>query len=232
MSTWKTEVYLTKIAAAQRQIDAAARMFLFHEDELAIHTVAAAAYRIVRDIRKKRGRLEIPHEPEIVGIFYMAKAYAEGRSDNLPKALKAVADSDPQIQKLATLIRRARERTGRDADLADFKLSTFGIDEHRYWNRLGEPANFLKHADRDQDDSIPLSKIKSDDLLVKAICSFFILTKCATPEMRVFMLYRWSQYGDSSGLSEAESTTVRRLAGLKPALRRKAALKLLSAMKK
>ena len=47
-------VDITKSTAAQRQIDAAIRMLFSDEDALAVHTVAAAAHRIVLDLTEKR----------------------------------------------------------------------------------------------------------------------------------------------------------------------------------
>ena len=49
---------MTKLAAAQRQLCAAIRMFFDGEDELAVHTVASAAYGILRDLKAERGRDE------------------------------------------------------------------------------------------------------------------------------------------------------------------------------
>lgn len=47
-------VNITKHSAAQRQIDAAIRMLFSGEDALAVHTVVAAAHRIVLDLAEKR----------------------------------------------------------------------------------------------------------------------------------------------------------------------------------
>ena len=47
-------VDITKPTAAQRQIDAAIRMLFSGEDALAVHTVVAAAHRIVLDLTEKR----------------------------------------------------------------------------------------------------------------------------------------------------------------------------------
>lgn len=44
-----------KLDAARRQTDAAIRLFFANEDPFAIHTIAAAAQRILRDIAEKRG---------------------------------------------------------------------------------------------------------------------------------------------------------------------------------
>ena len=49
------EISVTKIQAAQRQIDSAIRMLFRNEDPVAIHTVAMAGFRILRDLTKKRG---------------------------------------------------------------------------------------------------------------------------------------------------------------------------------
>ena len=50
---------MTKIQAAQRQINAGIRMLFRNDDPVAIHTVAMAAFRILRDLAKQRG-LEHP----------------------------------------------------------------------------------------------------------------------------------------------------------------------------
>ena len=47
-------VSITKLSAAQRQIDAAIQILFSGEDVLAVHTVVAAAHRIVLDLAEKR----------------------------------------------------------------------------------------------------------------------------------------------------------------------------------
>ena len=49
-------IFINKLEAARRQLDTAIRMTFANEDALAIHTLAAAAHGIVRDILRKRGR--------------------------------------------------------------------------------------------------------------------------------------------------------------------------------
>ena len=56
MRAGQVTIHITKIAAAKRQLDAAIRMFFAGEDELAVHTIAAAAFRVLRDLHKKRGK--------------------------------------------------------------------------------------------------------------------------------------------------------------------------------
>jgi hypothetical protein len=53
-----TRIRINKLEAAQRQIDAAIRMTFNNEDAIAIHSVAAAAHRIVKDLCEQRGDVE------------------------------------------------------------------------------------------------------------------------------------------------------------------------------
>jgi hypothetical protein len=53
-----TKIRINKIDAARRQIDAAIRMTFGEEDPVAVHSVVAAAHRIVRDICERRGDIE------------------------------------------------------------------------------------------------------------------------------------------------------------------------------
>lgn len=50
------DIHISKLSAAQRQIDAAIRWLFQGDDELPIYTVAAAAYGILQDVSKQRGR--------------------------------------------------------------------------------------------------------------------------------------------------------------------------------
>lgn len=49
------EVHINKPAAAQRELDAAIRIFFSGEDILAVHTLAHAAYSVLHDLDRKRG---------------------------------------------------------------------------------------------------------------------------------------------------------------------------------
>jgi len=53
-----TKLRINKIDAARQQLDAAIRMTFGEENPVAIHTVVAAAHRIVRDICEQRGDIE------------------------------------------------------------------------------------------------------------------------------------------------------------------------------
>ena len=62
------KVYVLKLVAAERQLREAIRMFFEQRDELAIHTVASAAYRILRDMKENRGINEAA-DTQFRGIF-------------------------------------------------------------------------------------------------------------------------------------------------------------------
>jgi hypothetical protein len=51
-------ISISKFDAARRQLDAAVRMTFAGEDPVAIHSIAAAGNRIVRDLSAKRGDIE------------------------------------------------------------------------------------------------------------------------------------------------------------------------------
>jgi len=68
------KVHVTKLAAAQRQLRAAIRMFFAGEDELAVHTVASASYRILADLKEERGRDEVG-DYYLTAIFYCVRDY-------------------------------------------------------------------------------------------------------------------------------------------------------------
>ena len=50
MNSRQTPIHIIKIAAAERQLGAAIRLFFANEDALAIHTVAAAATKVLQDL--------------------------------------------------------------------------------------------------------------------------------------------------------------------------------------
>lgn len=165
----QAEVFITKVAAAQRQLDAAIRMTFVGEDELAIHTVVAAAYRIIRDLRAKRGKHELPHEVFLEGLFGAAKAVADGDTARLPRELRELTASDATIARLAAFISATRRELGRDVDLSDVKVTL--SEERNYWRDIQEAANFLKHADVDHSKALARTRLKTDDLLDQGISS-------------------------------------------------------------
>ena len=58
MGTGMAILKLSKIEAARRQIDSAIRMLFMNEDPVSIHTIAAAADRILRNIAETKGNID------------------------------------------------------------------------------------------------------------------------------------------------------------------------------
>ena len=211
-------------------------MFFAGEDELAIHAVASAAYRTIRDLRKKRGYHESPEEMSSEGFFFIAKAFAEDRAHTIPPAIRESADKDPKLKAFVSFLKKHALEIGRPIELSDMKIYAFGMDQSTYWNNQSEVANFLKHADRDHKSSIPLSKVKNEELLSRASSSFFNLTRNSTPEMVVFMLNRWVDvFGNSPPPHHLQGRAQRlfdELQGKNPEERNKICLMFLSSMKR
>src|SRR5258708_8972556 len=80
------KLHVTKLAAAGRQLRAAIRMYFSGEDELAIHTVAAASYRLLADLKAERGMDEAANV-YLTSIFYIVRDF---RPVALPQHLPTV----------------------------------------------------------------------------------------------------------------------------------------------
>ena len=59
------EIRTTKLEAARRQTDAAIRMLFGDEDAFAVHTVASAAFRILRDLAERHGNVDWHEETKL-----------------------------------------------------------------------------------------------------------------------------------------------------------------------
>lgn len=146
---------VTKAAAARRQLDAAIRLWFAEEDDLAIHTVGAAAYRILRDLMEKRD-LQPAGEFVRLGLFSFAQSVVEGRDVNLPDG----AEIQAIIDRLAEAIKAGEVRSV--DDISPIR------DRNGWWKTFNVPADFLKHADRDLDAGIQESDIDNKSLLLSA----------------------------------------------------------------
>jgi hypothetical protein len=178
-------VRVLKLAAAQRELDAAIRMTFAEEDVLAITTVANAAYRVLRDIREKRGHKVLADQwrDAVLGV---AHALARGELPEDDINLFKKSDLWPVISKLAEQI-RAR---GTDRKISELRsLVEVHVPAHTeklYWAAFNKSANFLKHADIDYDASLAADEV-DPDILILAGCSLYLdLIGRLTPEMQVW----------------------------------------------
>jgi hypothetical protein len=178
---------ILKLAAAQRQLDAAIRMTFADEDSLAITTVAAAAYGILRNIAEKRGRKVLAEEWRD-GVLGVARALARGTLAKEEIDLFKKADAWPVIVMLAEEIRTegADRKISELRSIVDVAIPT--DTETRHWRAATRVPNFLKHADRDYDASLSEGEIQPASLILAACNLYFDLIGRITPEMRVWSL--------------------------------------------
>jgi hypothetical protein len=176
----KAIVYITKIEAARRQINAAIMMSILKIDELAIHTVAAAGYRIIRDLLEKRG----DDEDELTrraGLFGAAKAMMEGQLRDEDK--KLIEDSESLRSALTEIADGIKEGLTID----NIKVINIPNEvKKKRWSELSKSANFLKHADRDSRSAIVIDDIDNEQLIVLASSAYSMLTRRTTIEMDIF----------------------------------------------
>ncbi len=218
--TETAQIYVRKEAAAQRQLDAAIRMMLANEDDLAIHTLAAAAYQIIRDLKeKKHGRGEL-RERFALGLFLFAKDLASGKLQTLP----------PEIgpESLRKMIYGISDRIKR-GEVADGKgvltlLNISVAEKNAFWSKFNLPAGFLKHADRQPSATLALDELSNDLLLMQATTAYVELMGTETPEMLAYFIYR--------GGSEDLPPKLRDIVKLPSVRRRRACLLLLRDLKK
>jgi hypothetical protein len=194
-------VYINKIAAAGRQLDAAIRMFFAREDELAIHTVASAASQVLRNLIQKRGK-NLTAQVLQNGIYDMAPQYAEGK---VPKELLRAIENSPLMSIIKYIIEYERAH-GKKFDPRDIGLRLNKGDEQRAWPT--KAANFLKHADRDPQDHLALDELKNEHILIGACAAYLEIMSSPTPEITAFVAF-WAAKNDTDIGGEAEELLVK-----------------------
>ena len=157
-------VHITKLTVAKRQLQAAIRMHFQPEDELAVQTVAAAAYGLLKDIKKSRGWSEAA-DSFLVSVFYAVRDFHRG---TLPEHLASDADFMAEVKRWAAELSPITA----DSKLSDVQASIGPTLERQYWNDTNRAANFLKHADRDVENALSLDTIDNQLLLMKCFSAY------------------------------------------------------------
>jgi hypothetical protein len=157
-------LHVTKLAAAKRQLQAAIRLFFMEEDELAIHTVASASYGLLKDLKRDRGQSEAA-DSYLATFFYSVRDFRRG---TLPSHITSDQATMAEIQRIADQLSMITA----DSKLEDVQVTIPSSLERQYWNANNQAANFLKHAHRDTDGTLPLEKIDNNLLLLKC-CSAY-----------------------------------------------------------
>ena len=216
-------IHITKLAAANRQLCAAIRMFFSGEDELAIHTVASASYRLICDLKEQRGRNEVgDHYLNLV--FYSVRDYRRG---TLPSDLA----KDPKTMKL---IRKWAERLPitETSKYEDISTSVSPDVAKEFWDKRNKVSNFLKHADLDSDAHISLEEVDNFILIMQTLASYSDISGGDLPaEGYVFYVYHSVECGMTEGLPTTLSKIAEDLERLSQDERLKSCSMLINGMK-
>ena len=188
------KVHITKLGAAQRQLRASIRMYFAGEDEFAVHTVASAAYGLLKDLKKSRGRDEAT-DYYLTTIFYAVRSYRRG---DLPAYLADNPDSMKWIMKMA-----AQLPIQADSMFEDVCASITPETAATFWQKRNRFSNFLKHADRDSKKTITLEEIDNSHLLMQVLGAYTdLVNDDLGAEGIVFWLYFTVTFGAKSDQSE------------------------------
>ena len=196
------EIHVTKLAAAQRQLRAAIRMFFGQEDELAVHTVASAAYRLTRDLKERRGHDEVGNVYQTM-FFYIVRDYHRG---TLPKKLAEDAEFMKYVREWADALPITA-----NAEYEDVSVRVSPVLAKRFWKDRNRVSNFLKHADRDAEEHISLDEVDNLHLLMLATGSLIDLGVDLGAEGYVLWVYSQMQLGESGDLAEDLCNDIRLL---------------------
>ena len=217
------EIFISKIASAQRQLDAAIRMVFHEEDEPAIYTVAAAAHRVLRDLMEKRGR-SAGAEAMRDGIRGIANALVQGTLPDSHRELFERENFWPAVLALAESI-----RDGRGDALVTSNPQSF---DRMFWDRQNKVSNFLKHADRDSANTIAQEQIHVEQVLASALMTYGQLMGKLTIEMQVYGAFIALENDYGPRLPEYLVTMCTGLRNLPRARRPKAYLQMIASLKK
>jgi hypothetical protein len=202
------KVHVTKLAAAQRQLRAAVRIFFAGEDELAVHTVASAAYRLLSDLKAHRGRDEVGDFYR-TSIFYLVRDFRRG-------TLPGYIANDPEMM---GWIREVAKQLPIQADskFSDLSVSVPTSAARKFWLKRNEIPNFLKHADRDAKAHISLDDVDNLQLLMDAYRAYIDLVHDELEaEGLVLWLYFCATKGTREGLPSQYQDIARKIEALDP----------------
>ena len=162
------EIHVTKLAAAKRQLCAAVRMYFYGEDELAVHTLASAAYRLISDLKSQRGRDEVG-DYHLTSVIYAVRSYRQG---NLPSYMT----DNPELMQSIHCWAKELPITA-TSEFEDIVALASPDVRQNFWRKRNKIANFLKHADRDSSAHISMEEVDNLTLLMQVHSSYLDLDR-------------------------------------------------------
>ncbi len=73
-------IIITKLDAAKRQLETAIRLYFREEDPVSIHTLACAAYNVIRDINRRQGGSPMLIKDEFIEVYVKPGHEREARN--------------------------------------------------------------------------------------------------------------------------------------------------------
>ena len=178
----RKRLYVNKLAAADRQLGLAIRLFFLAEDSLGIFTLANAAYGIYADLLRKNGKSEWEW-PIQYGLLRAAYDLAHGV---LTEQELNVLTCGNEVG-LSTLLEVSRLFSDRpDLQPEDVSVPGLGANAYQDWLALRRPGNFLKHADRDSGQLLDEAEIEVEEVILRAVAASLHLNAPFTPEKEFF----------------------------------------------
>lgn len=156
------DLQVTKLGAADRNLNSAIRQFFMEEDPLAIHLVASAAYNVFSDLLKQRGKEEA-FWPLAYGLLRAVRDIADG---SLRKEEVDRDWPDGSWEHLDQLVQKYR-RTPFDIDSAQVSGPPEQVRE--FWKEFRKHYNFLKHANRDEHGLLPENLLDNENLIMRSM---------------------------------------------------------------
>jgi hypothetical protein len=169
-------------------------MFFLGEDELAVHTVAAAAYRLLADLKSDRGRDEVG-DYYLTSIFYAVRDF---RRNALPSYLANDPDAMAWIRDMADKL-----PINADSNFSDIKSSVSVSTAKEFWQKRNKVSNFLKHADRDASAHVSMDEVDNLQLLMQAYGAYVDLVHDGLQNEGLIL---WLYYCVANGITEGLPT--------------------------
>ena len=209
MSQPSAEVHLTKIAAAQRQLGAAIRMFFAEDDDPSVRRIASTAFRAISEMQSER-LVKAAANHYMKSVFNSVRDYRRGKLPEYPGDV-------PWVAGMAKLL-----PIGPDTSFDQYLKALGNTDLAKALRRKHKLAQSHRpKVDRGADASIPASEFDTFALLLQSLAAYTDLVKRDVgPEGVVLSLFDRGLNDDVQRLPEELRPMGLRLMQLPPEERR------------